>query len=266
MRTSIKIFLLSLLFSTISFSQPSWTIKVPEGYLNDFFVGKGASSNSKSEAYQAAFENAIISILRNNTVTANYSEKNVTLSKQTQTNNEITNEIVRESAQELNIQGESKIIIGLKEVETFYEKNNGMLEAWVLISFPKKNPIAPPSKFSAIWRSVLLPGWGQFYKDDTFKGFSFMTLTLGSVASGFVFNELSKEATNNALSSRTQARRDFFNDQATQFNTISTISFISAIVFYAWNIVDATIVKQDNLYVNLESGVNENRVMLSLRF
>ena len=106
----------------------------------------------------------------------------------------------------------------------------------------------------------------QFNKDDIFKGFSFMFLTFGSVTSGFVFNELSKEATSNALSSRTQVRRDFFNNQAKDFNTYSTISFISAIVFYTWNIVDATIVKQDNLYVRLESNEFENKVMLSFRF
>ncbi len=261
-----KILLFFLVITTVTFSQPSWITKVPEGYLNDYFVGKGASSLSKSEAYQSAFENSIVSILRNNTITANYSEKDVILSSETQSNNDIQNDIVRKSAQELNIHGESKTIKGLKEVETYYEKNGRMFEVWVLVSFPKKNPTSPPTRYSAIWRSVLLPGWGQFYKNDTFKGFSFMVLTLGSVAGGFVLKELSNESTNNALSSRTQARRDFYNNQAKDLNTYSTISFISAIIFYSWNIIDATIVKQDDLYVKLESNGNENRLVVSFKF
>jgi len=80
------------------------------------------------------------------------------------------------------------------------------------------------------------------------------------------FNELSKDATNNALSSRTQARRDFFNTQSKDYNTYSTISFISALVFYSWNVIDATIVKQNNLYVKFESNAIENKLVLSYKF
>ncbi|MFZ1290635.1 MAG: DUF5683 domain-containing protein [Melioribacteraceae bacterium] len=261
-----QIFLVFIIFSTYTFSQPSWITKIPKGYLNDFFVGTASSKISKSDANQAALENAIISILRNNTITASYSEKNIMLSEEKQINDQITNEIIRKSAQELNIKGETKIIKDLKEVESYYEKNGEIIEAWVLISFPKKNPTEPPTQFSSTWRSILLPGWGQFYKEKTFKGFSFMILTLGSITSGIVFNQLSNDATNNALSSRTQARRDFFNSEAKNFNTYSTISFISAIVFYSWNIIDAAIIKNDNLFVKLETDFKTKKLVVCYRF
>jgi hypothetical protein len=228
--------------------------KPPSGYLNDYFVGRGSSSNSKSAASQLAFENAISSIIKNHSITVDYTEQNTVISEQTLSDQNNSMEIVRRSAQELNLKGESKIIKGLKEVETYYEWNSNIYEAWVLISFPKKNPISPPNSFSPVWRSFLLPGWGQLYKNQSFKGVSFMTLTLSGVAGGFVFNILSNDATNKAVSARTQARRDFFNSEAKNFNTYSTISFIAAGVFYAWNLVDAIIVKQDNLYVILEDG------------
>lgn len=37
----------------------------------------------------------------------------------------------------------------------------------------------------ALWRSALLPGWGQYYKEEPYKAFGFGILTLGLVG-GFV--------------------------------------------------------------------------------
>jgi len=262
-------FFKALLFSFSIFcpnliSQPGWVSKIPPGYLNDYFVGKGTSTLSKSEASQHAFENAIISIMRNNVITVEYAEKDIILSEQKNKNDDLQLEIVRKSAQELSITGESKLIKNLKEVETYYENNNGKFEAWVLVILPKKNPISPPNSFSPVWRSLFLPGWGQLYKEETFKGISFMILSLGGIAGGFVFNELSKEASSNALSARTQARRDFFNNEAKNYNTYSTISFIASGVFYAWSLVDAIIYKQKDLYVLLNNSTNEINIVISL--
>lgn len=260
----IKLIFVFIFFASFGniFAQPEWAIKIPPGYENDYFVGKGVSSNSRAEASSTALADALTKIVKTGTIKVSVNETITSNITETNWDLERIDKIVRE----INVTGKSTTVKGLKEVESYIEINDGLFEAWVLVSIPKKYKIEPPSKYSAVWRSVILPGWGQFYKDDTFKGFSFMFLTIGSITSGFVFNELSKEATNNALSSRTQARRDFFNDQAKQFNTFSTISFISAAVFYTWNIVDATIVKQDNLYVNIENNGDENRVMLSFRF
>ena len=264
---------IKLVFVVISFAlfadilaQPMWAIKVPPGYGNDFFVGTGVSTNSRADASSVALADALAKIVKSRSIKVAVDETISSNITETNSNGKWDVKQIDKIIREIKVTGKSTTIRGLKEVESSIEINNELFEAWVLVSIPKKHPIQPPTKYSAIWRSVLLPGWGQFYKDDTFKGFSFMFLTLSSVTSGFVFSELSKEATNNALSSRTQARRDFFNDQAKQFNTFSTISFISAIVFYTWNIVDATIVKQDNLYVNLESNGFENRLALCIKF
>ncbi len=263
-RLFTTLYLISLIFCSNIISQPEWVNKTPSGYLNDYFVGKGTSTSSKSEASQRAFEDAIISIMRNNTITINYSEKDIILSEQKSKNDDVQLEIVRKSAQELRINGESKLIKNLKEVETYYETNGNKYEAWVLVNLPKKDPISPPNAFSPVWRSFLLPGWGQLYKEETFKGVSFMVLSLGGIAGGFIFNELSKDAVNKANSSRTQIRRDFFNNEAKNYNTYSTIGFITAGVFYIWSLVDAIIYKQKDLYVSIYPSANELYVNVSL--
>lgn len=257
-------FLLSLLIANLILAQPEWVNKIPPGYLNDYFVGKGTSSTSKTDAAQNAFEDAIVSIMRNNFITVSYSQDDKIISTQISKDDEATLEIIRKSAQELRIEGQSKTIQNLKEVETYYETTNSNYVAWVLVNLPKQNPISPPTAFSPVWRSMLIPGWGQLYKDETFKGISFMTLSLGGVAGGFIFAELSQDATNKALSSRTQETRDFYNNEAKNYNTFSTISFIAAGVFYAWSLIDAIIVKQDNLYVILNQDFQQSTYSVNL--
>jgi len=243
------IFFLLIVCATMNdiYSQPEWVSKTPSGYLNDYFVGKGTSINSKTEAAQLAFEDAVILIMRNNTITVEYSTDNKIYSTQTNINDSTKYEVVRKAAEELKINGNSKTMKGLKEVETYYELNGNSYVAWVLVDLPKKSPISPPSSFSPIWRSCLLPGLGQLYSDKTFKGISFMVLSLGGIAGGFVFNQLSQDASNNAISSKTQVRRDFYNQQTKDYDTYSKISFITAGAFYLWSLVDAIAVKPNNL-------------------
>lgn len=263
----MRVFKLSIccffLVSSI-FAQPSWVNKPPAGYLNDFFVGRGIGF-TKTEATQKAFEDAVISIMRNFKVTINYSEDNTIISEHRNYNDSIQMDIVRKSVQELRFDGESRTINQLKQVETFYESNQSGFEAFVLLSLPKKNPVSPPTAFSPIWRSALLPGWGQLYRGDTFKGITFFTLTLASITSGLVFDQLSNEASIIAQSARTQARRDFYNNEKKTTYTYSMISFVGAGIFYVWSLVDSIIVKSDNLYVNLESGNSYVSINMTLR-
>jgi hypothetical protein len=221
---------------------------------------------TKTEATQKAYEDAVVAIMRNNSITVNYSENNQTVTEQRNLDENARLEIVRKSVQELRFDGESKTIKQLKQVETYYEQNSNSYEAFVLLSLPKKYPMAPPSSFSPIWRSLLIPGWGQLYKDQTFKGLSFMVLTLGNIASGLEFNQMSVDASNNAYASRTQARRDYFNNDKKNYNNYSVISFIAAGVFYSWSLVDAIIVKQDNLYVQLRTQSDFCALNMRIRF
>jgi len=265
-RLTVLIFFNILLGSNI-FSQPNWINKIPEGYRNDFFVGRGISKTSNAEAVQFALEDAIGSIIKNGRINIrsieNYNEQtNESFSE----GKSASMDVVSKIAKEIIVEGSSRTIYNLKEVETYTEQNNNYYEAYVLVSIPKANPKNLPTAFSSVWRSTLLPGWGQLYKDETFKGLSFMTFTLGGIASGFVFNELSNDAKNKAFSARTQVRRDFYNNQKKDFRTYSTISFIAAGAFYSWSLIDAIAVKQDNLYVELKQDNDYSSIGIAFRF
>ncbi len=142
-------------------------------------------------------------------------------------------------------------------------------KVWVLCQVAESGNIYPnfenfndcyPTKLNtginALWRSILVPGWGQLYKDESLKGILFMAGSIGGLAGGLIFKQLSIDATNKALSARTQAVRDFYNNDSKNYDTYSTISFIASASIYIWNLIDAVAVKQDNLYVDFNSNQN----------
>ena len=263
----LKLSMFITLMNCISIiAQPSWVIKPPQGYLNDFYTGRGFSKVSKAEALESAVLSAIGTIVKNGNIKVSVNETLNSTSTEKLGTEGLSLTIVDKIAKDINVTGESTIIEGLKQVEFYTETNDNGYTSWVLVSIPKLNPLSPPSSFSPIWRSLLLPGWGQLYKEETFKGVSFMTLTLGGVAAGFIFNQLSIDAHNSAKSSRTQARRDFYNNDAKNNSTYSNISFISAGVVYAWGLIDAIIVKQENLFVHVDGSKNGVGVLLSINF
>ena len=240
------------------FSQyPEWINKIPSGYVNDYFIGKGVSKTSRAESISLASEDAIVSVINTGKITISYTEYDSV--GYHQTGNELNSnlEIVAKIVREVNITGESKTIKGLKLVETYSEFNNGYYESWVLISVPKPFPSEPPSGLSNTLKSVIIPGWGQFSNGEKLKGVGFLTLTAGGIITGFILDALSNNASRDALASHTQVRRDFYNEQARTYNTFSIISFIAAAGLYIWNIADATATKKEIIYADVKPPKKE---------
>ena len=57
------------------FSQyPEWINKIPSGYVNDYFIGKGVSKTSRAESISLASEDAIVSVINTGKITISYTE------------------------------------------------------------------------------------------------------------------------------------------------------------------------------------------------
>lgn len=105
----------------------------------------------------------------------------------------------------------------------------------------------------------IVPGGGQMYRGETFKGVSFMLLSLGSLTGGFIFQKLSTDSESKAFSARKQTVIDFYNTESKNYHTYSTISFIVAAAFYAWSLIDLIdpiSVKQNNMSLDLNYNQN----------
>ncbi|MBM4166981.1 MAG: hypothetical protein FJ218_08725 [Ignavibacteria bacterium] len=120
------------------------------------------------------------------------------------------------------------------------ERNTTQHTFWSLVKLPKKNNIeSPPTKFSPVWRSMLIPGWGQYYKRETTKGYLFLGAEVLLVPSGIIFNNLGVDAETNKFSSQTKTLRDYYDDQSKLYYNVSLGCFIAAGAVYVYNIVDA---------------------------
>ena len=243
---------------------PDWVRKPPKGYIHDYYMGKGVSKTSRAESVSLANEDAVVSIVKTGKLTVYFSEHDSTGYEQRGFDANAEMNMILKTAREVNITGESKTIKGLKLVETYSEYNQGYYESWVLVSVPKTHPLDMPSSVSNTLKSAVIPGWGQFSRGSKVKGVTFLTLTAGTLISGFVLNELSNNASKDAQSSRTQQRRDFYNEQARTYNTFSLISFIAAVGFYIWNVADAIAIKEEVVYAGAEE-ISKN-ICLKVQF
>lgn len=127
---------------------------------------------------------------------------------------------------------------------------------------------------SALWRSAVLPGWGQFYKDRNGRGTLIVigeTLTLA--AGGLsLYNELNQKS---IMDKPEVSYQDYIAAEKSyeQWNTARHISFITAAVIYSLNLVDAylTPAKSQNNIVFTPNVMNANGEMavgatMSIRF
>lgn len=249
--------------SKIYFAQKSWLYQTPSGYINEFFVGMGSSTESESEAEDVAIKNAFKNIAFSKGIIIEPSSTIMkVISKRINNKTEKTIEI----ADSIKVTTLTTIVKSFRIWDKFYKYENGIYSFWVLVSIPKENQISPPTAISTIWRSFIIPGWGQLYKEESLKGIFFMVSGIGGVATGIILKQLSIDSENNALNSRTQARRDYYNDQTKTYDTFSKISFIVAGVAYVWSLIDAITVPYSNLYVNLEQIKNNTVLSICYRF
>ncbi len=258
----IKLIIFLMAISTFGIAQqPHWIEEIPEGYLNDFYTGSASDKESRAKAQDAAYNDAIKKIINSGVIKVNYAGKFYTDAKEISSDQNIESKIIRKTIDELSIEGESRTIEGLKLVETYHDYNTGYYEAWVLVSIPKANPVSPPTSFSPVWRSVLIPGWGQFYKGQAFKGGVFLLGTASLITAAIITDGKYRDNFDKANASRQLYERDEYFDRADKWKNIRNITGIVGIALYGYNIFDSITSEGKKLYV---LNVSPGRIHLAI--
>jgi hypothetical protein len=233
-----------------SHDSPLWMNETPKGYTNDYFVGTGTSTISEADAHKEALASAIQSIIIKRGITVSSSENNTFTRTNIEQKDSVFQETIKKTVIELDVKGHSTTINGLSEEERFYEYDGRFHTVWCLVKIPKETDfITPPNGFSPLWRSILMPGWGQLFKGQRTKGFLILGSEVLLIPSAFIFHNLHLTARTDAENSRTQALRDYYNDQSNLYQDISLGCFIAAGALYLFNVVDATISEGGKIYV-----------------
>ena len=232
--------------------RPIWISKTPSGYINDYYVGVGRSNISESDARNVALSNALQKIVQNGTIKLKGSQEIKTQSTEKFKNGEsVSLESVDNIVNEIRVEGESETIKGLREEEYYTEDSDGKYTVWSLVKIPKMKPRKdlPPTKFAPVWRSAIMPSWGQFYKGESAKGYFIAGGTAVFLTSGFVLSNLKITAESDAKYSRTQVLRDYYNENANTYSNLSLACFIVTTAIYVYNVVDAVAAEGEKIYV-----------------
>lgn len=251
----MKTLLLILICSSIGLSErPRWITETLPGYINDYYVGIGRSSVSESDARNVALADALQRIVQSGTITLQGSQEIKTHSiekfKDGQT---VSFDAIDNVVNDIRIVGESKTIKGLREEEYYSEEREGIYTVWSLVKIPKRYPMLyeSSSKYSPVWRSIVLPSWGQFYKEHNSKGYVIAVSEAILLPAGFILNNLKITNESDARNARTQVLRDYYNDQSNTFSNLSLACFITASAVYIYNVVDAVTSEGEKEYVIL---------------
>jgi hypothetical protein len=214
-----------VLFSTVfglslnASERPRWITETPSGFRNDFFIGYGESK--VLEEAKLLSEESAKSQVRSKRSGINFSEQNI--------------------------------------VERHIEQEPNLYRVWSLVSFPKpfEEQSDPPTKSTYLWRSALVPSYGQFSKGESAKGYFIAGGTAVFLTSGFILSNLKITAESDAKNSRTQTLRNYYNDNANTYNNISLACFIATAAVYVYNVVDAVAADGEKVYVYQSQNRND---------
>ena len=105
-----------------------------------------------------------------------------------------------------------------------------------------------------LWRSALIPGWGQIYKGYKTKGKFLMIASLASASVSISAYVAAEKEGSLALSSRREADRKYHRDMEDLFRSVSLLSGIVTGGLYVYSLVDVAATPGKKLYAFVPSG------------
>ena len=220
---------------------PPWTTEPPVGKYFTYYSGVGSSPNSLSDAKEQSIANVLSEIIMEGEITAE--SRIETFHQQSKEG------IISEVSREIQQTGASTTIGGFRKEEEYWQTvktGDGLLyQYWILMKIPKPEyagfdlSVKQGYGIAPIWRSALVPGWGQFNKGEKKKGLRLLGSEAALASTFFICQQISRDYSRKASDERDVDRRKFYNDWANRSYSISMISGIMAGVVYCYNVFDA---------------------------
>ena len=208
-------------------------------------IGDG---NVLSEAQNNAFKKLIFELGK---------EQGFTVNSKTMVN---TQSEIKNNLEKNSFDFKNKIVINNNEfkatvnkVDEYFDQIkdlNGNLtyRVWQLyVTGPSANDNIPKINYSnkygmndAGFRSLIIPGWGQFYKKKGGKGVLFLVGTAGSLG-GFLYanNKHSYNMNRSKETNNLDLKKEYVQ-KAGDFTTLKNITLGAAVGLWIWNVIDAT--------------------------
>lgn len=145
------------------------------------------------------------------------------------------------------------VTIRCKEVDTYWEETfiggNNQLKCTILYQVIAPNATTDFEHTSTttqygihgLWRSMIVPGWGQFYKGSKGKGAMFLGGT-AALAGGMVYCQ-SRITNSRSLAAQTYNPEHLriYSRRISNFSTARNVCIGATAALYIWNLVDAVV-------------------------
>ena len=220
---------------------PTWLMEPPAGTYYTYYSGIGSSSLSLASAKEQAISNVLSEIIMGGEITA---QSQITTFQQ-QSNLGNLSEVTREIQQT----GKSTTIKGLEKEEEYWEtlKKGSELSYRYWILMRKQKPEYVGLEFTIkqgygiapVWRSILVPGWGQINKGESKKGIRILGAEAVLISTFLISQNLSHDYSRKASLERDADRRTFYNQMSNRSYAIALVSGIMGGVGYFYNVFDA---------------------------
>ena len=247
---SIILFLSTIFIATQAYSntQPSWITKLPSGKEKKFyyFKGYGESNLNITKAQNMAVLDILNQISMQNTLSISTTSKSVERVKESM-GDKYKYSSDYSLHREILLNGESAKIPGLYKEEDYSLSSKNTHKYWILMKIPKSENISPDYSIKQgygtmpVFKSLLVPGWGQFHKGEPGKGWKFLITEITLTSSFFISNYFSQNYNQKAMIERDLDNREYYNTWSDRSYTIGTLSGVFAGAIYVYNIFDAVI-------------------------
>ncbi len=228
--------------------KPLWFQEKPQSDDYSYFIGVG-EDNSLLKAKAMAVADVLQQLSNQAGVTIS-SETNTKISNKTV--NENINTTIEFEA-EISGTGEKIKISGLRKEEDYYQRRGTKYEYWVLMRKPKKDAdpifdIKQSYGATALWRSAILPGWGQMYKKQKIKAYTLIASEVILLSGALISQNQYDYNYNEAIKNMKNANYLFYLDKADTWTSIRNMAFVGAGAFYIYNLIDAVASKGAKRY------------------
>lgn len=150
--------------------------------------------------------------------------------------------------------------ISFKAVDCYWCRNANGIECKTLYEIANDpvnvayEPVEYSNKYGArgLWRSILVPGWGQMYKHSYVKGSLILVTEISCVATAIVFENQRTSYVSKAHASFSADAIKFYQKKANNAKSIRNNFIIAASGIYLLNLVDAIATKGRLRYKNIK--------------
>ena len=229
-------------------TKPTWVTEAPAGKVFRYYSGMGSSGTSLQQAQENAVGNVLQQLVEEGSFNVSIESTTETSESVKTSSNGPDFEISDDFIREVIRTGTSKAIRGLQKEEEFWQSVKGGAgiehQYWVLFKIPKPGmdpnvTISQGYGFAPVWRSALLPGWGQRTKGEKRKGSRFLIATTTAGAATFLSFYMSDSYNQKAETERDIDNRNFYNDWSNRSYTLGIVSGLLTGSIYGYNLFDA---------------------------